>query len=127
MDDGGAGADSKTLESVGNGNRDEIRVTGIASDNEAEGDHAIGFLTVEDGGHGDGDLERTRHADEVDTCHGDEFTELVDGILDKGISEFFVEFGSDDTDPDLLADDPWLWLQRGGHGVAMEATGKIVN
>ena len=113
MNDRGECFDCEILEGVGDAACDEIGMAGIASDDEPEGDHAVGLLALENGCHCDGNLECSGHPDEVDSSHGNEFTELVDGVLDEGIGEFLVIFGRDNTDPDLLADDPWLWLQRG--------------
>jgi hypothetical protein len=127
MDDWDDALYSERLERFGDGGGDEIAMSGIAPDDETEGNDAVDLLAIYDGGDSYWDFEGARDANEIDAGLGYDVAEFLDAVLNERVREFLVVLGSNDTDTDLVADDTGLWLQRSGHAMAMEGSPGNVN
>lgn len=127
MDHGDAVFDRKVLERLSHRCSNQIGMVGVAADYEPESDDTIDIFALHQCRHSDGNFKGTGNPDKIDTGQRNEFAEFFDRVFDERIGELFIVFGSDNTDSGLVADDPWFWLQRGRHVLAMEGSGKNVN
>lgn len=70
MDDGSEVIEGELHEGIGHGAGDEICVGGAATDDDAEGDDAVGLVFEEGRFDGDRDFKSAWDADEIDFCVG---------------------------------------------------------